>query len=113
MKTTRTEYIITEDAINGIKLSDKIRAEELHKFSIVHRDSFVDELIRWISEASKDKELMKADLKELMTWEDEYILISNSTNHYMGENSSGFNETCKELLELNTSLYWALVLTYK
>jgi len=47
---------------------------------------------------------MKQDLKELMTWDDEYILSSISTNSYLGENSPEFEETCKELLELNSSL---------
>jgi len=97
-------YIITEDAINGIALNEKIRNEELHEFYITHKDSFIDELINWISEATKDKELMKQDLKELMTWKDEYILSSNSTNHYLGEHSSGFEEACKELLEINRNL---------
>jgi len=97
-------YILTEDSINGIKINDKIREEELHEFSIIHRDSFLDELINWISEARQDKELMKQDLKELMNWNDEYILTSNSTNHYIGVNSDDYEETCTELLELNASL---------
>ena len=97
-------YILTEDSINGIKINDKIREEGLHEFSIIHRDSFLDELINWISEARQDKELMKQDLKELMNWNDEYILTSNSTNHYIGVNSDDYEETCTELLELNASL---------
>ena len=97
-------YILTEDCINGIKINDKIREEELHEFSIIHRDSFLDELINWISEARQDKELMKQDLKKLMNWNDEYILTSNSTNHYIGVNSDDYEETCTELLELNASL---------
>ena len=100
----KQKFILTEDCINGIKLNDKIREEELHEFSIIHRESFIDELIRWISEATQDKELMKQDLKELMTWDDEYILSSNSTNHYIGINSSDYEETCIELLELNKTL---------
>lgn len=98
------KFTLTEDSINGIKINDKIRNEELHEFSIIHRESFIDELISWISEASRDKELMKQDLKELMSWSDEYILSSNSTNHYIGLNSSDYEQTCAELLELNASL---------
>jgi len=100
----KQKFILTEDSINGIQINDKIRNEELHEFSIIHRDSFIDELIRWISEASKDKELMKQDLKELMTWTDEYILTSNSTNHYIGIDSPDYEETCMELLKLNENL---------
>ena len=99
---SKKEYILTEDSINGIKLNDKIREEELHEFYIIHRDSFIDELIGWISEATRDKELMKSDLKMLMSWNDEYILTSHLTNHFIGQESSEFEETCKELLEINS-----------
>ena len=47
---------------------------------------------------------MKQDLKELMSWTDEYILTSNSTNYYIGIDSPDYEETCVELLELNKSL---------
>ena len=100
----KQKFILTEDSINGININDRIREEDLHEFSIIHRDSFIDELISWISEANKDKELMKQDLKELMRWNDEYILTSNSTNHYIGIDSSDYEETCIELLELNANL---------
>jgi len=100
----KQKFILTEDSINGIKLNSAIRDEELHEFSIIHRESFIDELIRWISEVSNDKELMKQDLKELMSWNDEYILTSNSTNHYVGIHSSDYEEICNELLKLNESL---------
>ena len=97
-------YILTENCINGIELDEKIRDEDLHEFSIIHRESFIDKLINWISEARIDKELMKKDLKELMNWDDEYILSSNSTNHYIGVNSDDYEETCIELLDLNESI---------
>ena len=97
-------YILTDNCINGIQLNEKIIDQELHEFSIIHRESFIDELIDWISEAKSWKELMKQDLKELMDWTDEYILTSNSTNHYIGINSSDYEETCIELLKLNESL---------
>ena len=100
----KQKFILTEDSINGIKINDKIREEELHEFSIIHRDSFLDELIDWISDAGKDSKLIKQDLKKLMSWNDEYILTSNSTNHYIGIDSSDYEETCAELLELNASL---------
>jgi len=52
------EYILGDNTINGIKLNEKIQQEELHEYYIVDREDFIDELIRWISEANKDKELM-------------------------------------------------------
>ncbi len=97
-------YILGDDKINGIALNEKIRQEELHEYYITHRGSFLEELMRWITEATTDKALMKADLEELLTWDDEYILSSNSTNSYLGKHSPEFNETCEELLKLNENL---------
>ena len=100
----RKEHIITEDKINGITINEKIREEDLHEYYILDREDFIDELIRWISEATKDKELMKDDLKMLLSVEDDYILSSNSTNSYLYEGCSDFDKTCKEILELNETL---------
>ncbi len=47
---------------------------------------------------------MKEDLKMLIHWKDEYILTSNRTNHYIGVKSKDYNETCEELLKLNSSI---------
>jgi hypothetical protein len=89
----------------GVKLSEKIQQEDLHEYSIVHRTSFIDELTRWITEArSSDKALMQADLKMLMDVEDDYIFSSNSTNSYITKSDSEFDETCKQLIELNKTL---------
>ena len=41
----KQKFILTENSINGTKLNDKISYEELHEFSIIHRESFIDELI--------------------------------------------------------------------
>jgi len=104
MEKEAVEYVLGDNTINGIQLNDKIRQNELHEYYITHRESFIDELIGWISETTKCKELMKQDLKMLMAWDDEYILSSNSTNSYIGKDSSEFNETCKEILEINIKL---------
>jgi hypothetical protein len=103
--------LTSEDTIHvvgsgGVKLSEKIRQEDLHEYSIVHRKSFIDELTRWITEArnSSDKILMQEDLKMLMDVEDDYIFSSNSTNSYITKSDSEFEKTCKELIELNKTL---------
>ena len=90
IEVAKSPYTLTsEDTINvagsgGVKLNEKIRQEDLHEYSIVHRESFIDELTRWITEArSSDKALMQEDLKMLMDVEDEYIFSSNSTNSYI------------------------------
>ena len=101
-----TEYTLGDDTINGVKINDKIRQEDLFEYKIIHRESFIDELIGWIAECSRpsDRQLMKDDLKYLLTIEDEYIFSSVSTNKYVCKSDDEFNEICEELLELNNSL---------
>ena len=100
----KPKFILSSNAINGVKLNVKIEEEQLFEYEIIHRESFIDELIRWISEANNHKQLMKDDLKMLMCVKDEYILSSISTNNYLYNGCSGFENTCKELLELNENL---------
>lgn len=99
------KHVLGQGSIDGVILNEKIKDEELHEFYIVDREGFIDDLIGWIAEArSPDKYLMKEDLEELLTWEDDFILTSNSTNTYIGQDSKEFNETCEELLALNDSI---------
>lgn len=97
-------YVLGDNTINGVSLNEKIRDEDMHEYYITHRESFLEELMIWIGEASKDKELMKQDLEMLMQWDDEYILSSNLTNSYLGQGDSDFDTACQELLEINKSL---------
>ena len=98
-------YTLEEDSINGVKIDEGIFDYEKSEWKIIHRESFIDELYHWISEAIRadraDTQLMKDDLFMLAKWDDEYIFSNISTNDYIGENDSRFNETCEELLELN------------
>lgn len=104
------KYQLREDGIyvvgsHRVTLNEKIQQEELHEYSIIDRKDFIDELIRWISEArSTDKEMMKQDLFMLQEWEDDYILSSNSTNNYIRQGDSDFDKTCEELIEINEGL---------
>jgi len=101
----KSKFKLTENAINGIILNERIEDEQLYEYEIRHRESFIDDLIMWISEArSNDKILMKADLKMLMNVKDEYILSSISTNNYIYNGCKDFESTCIELLELNKTL---------
>lgn len=98
-------YVLGENTINGVSLNEKIRDEELHEYHIIEREDFIDTLIGWIAEAEgANKEMMRDDLDMILTWDDEYIFSSNSTNSYIQQGDSNFNETCKELLELSESL---------
>ena len=47
---------------------------------------------------------MRNDLELLLTVEDDYILSSVSTNEYLYNGCSEFNETCKELIALSDSM---------
>jgi hypothetical protein len=98
----------TDYTINDIAINEKVRHEELFNYTIIHRESFIDELIGWIAEAQRggrsDAMVMKEDLKFLLTIEDEYIFSSVSTNNYVCKSDDEFNEICEELLELNNSL---------
>ena len=104
--STEVEYTLGDDTINGVKINERIREEDLFEYKIIHRESFIDELIGWIGECSRpsDKEMMKDDLKYLFTIEDEYIFSSSSTNEYITKNMGIFTTTCEELLELSDSL---------
>ena len=99
--SAKKKYILSWNKINSTTINEKIFEEDLFEYRIIHRESFIDELCRWIGEATKDKELMKEDLKMLMSIPDEYIFSSISTNDYIYESDSRFNKTCEELLELN------------
>ena len=101
-------YKLTYNAINGVKLHDTISQTELSEWNIIHRESFIDELFHWISEAIRadrsDAELMKDDQQMLMKKTDEYIFSSISTNDYICSDDDRFNEICEELLSLNETL---------
>lgn len=102
-------YVIKEVGdnfyINKTKIPTEIFDEELVNYRIEDRESIIDNLIMWISECrcsdrnlNSDKELMKADLKLLINIDDEFILSSISTNHYLYGNSEEFNNQCEEIL---------------
>jgi len=104
-------YILKDGAIHvvgshSVTINEKIRDEDLHEYSIIDRADFIDELYRWIGEAKDDtnKQMMKDDLDMLKELKDDYIFSSNSTNSYISSIDSEFDETCKELIEINESL---------
>jgi hypothetical protein len=102
-------YIISESNneffINGIKINQRIFDEEIVDFDIREIEEFTDNLIQWISEGNKDKQLMKDDLKILMNIDDEdYILSSKSTNLYLFGNSDAFNTKCQEMIDASLNL---------
>jgi len=102
-------YILLEDAIHivgshKVSLNEKIRQEEMHEYSIVEREEVISNLIGWIGESNKDSGVMRDDMEMLLGWNDYHILTSNSTNSYLRQGDSEFDDACKELLEINESL---------
>jgi hypothetical protein len=96
-------YNITEIGenfyINKIKIPNKIFDNELVEYRIEDRETLIDNLIMWISECrTSDKQLMIDDLKLLIKLDDEFILSSINTNHYLYGNSDEFNSKCEEIL---------------
>lgn len=96
------QYTLGDGSINGIAIAEVIFDEELFGYTIIKREDFIETLIGWISECkTHDKELMKADLEMLMDTDEEYMFSSVSTNEYVQQGDSEFNDLCEQLLELN------------
>lgn len=105
----KPNYILRDGEIHvvgshSVTLNERIRDEDLHEYCIAHREELINDLMRWISEGSKDSALMRQDMEMLMQLKDDYIFSSISTNEYISSDDSNFDETCKELIELNESL---------
>ena len=96
--------IYVDELGEEVVLNERIADEEMHEYRIVCREDLIEDLMRWIGEGSKSKELMKQDLEMLMQKDDEYIFSSTSTNSYICKDDAEFNETCRELIELNKTL---------
>lgn len=98
-------FIAEIGVINGeVYIDEIIRDKELFEYNIIHRESFILDLYGWIHEGSKDKELMKQDLKMLEQVEDDYIFSSIYTNEYITSLDGEFNSTCEGLISLNNNL---------
>lgn len=93
--------------INETLINKKIFQEEKVNYSPREREDQIDYLIDWIGEAKgNDKELMKNDLKYLISLKDKFIFSSILTNEFItkSEDLERFNEICKEILEENKKL---------
>lgn len=92
--------------INNISLNEKIYQEEMSEYEPRDREDFIDNLIDLISEATRDKDIMKEDLKYLISLDDEIIFSSISTNDYVAyyDNPDKFNSICENLIKLTKDL---------
>ncbi len=91
--------------INNILINSDIFSLELVDYVIEERENLIDNLIDWIGECGRDREhdkdLMKEDLKMLINRKDEFLFSSISTNDYVFRGDEGFDDICKEILEVN------------
>ena len=101
------KHIITKTSlfysIDGIKIKEEIHQEGLSDYQITNVADFIEDLIDWIGEATRDKEIMKQDLKYLINLDDEFMFSSIQTNEYIcfSDNQEKFNELCLEFIELS------------
>ena len=90
------KYVLSDSSINGTSIT----VDEDSEFQIIDVDSEIDSLCMWIGECrDSSRELMKTDLGQLMSCEDEYVFSSTSTNDYVDSTDSRFNEMCENLLK--------------
>jgi len=109
IKHKDTPYILIEGGISGastgVVLDVSIEDEELFGFRIEDRQELLSEIYRIIPSASdSDVILMKQDIKLLDVMADDYVFSSIHTNKYVCSTDPIFNELCKELIELDSSL---------
>lgn len=93
--------------IDDVKIDDSIFECERVNWKLLDREDFIEELIVWIAEAkSSDKTLMMANLRKLLSWEDQFIWSSILTNDYISPSAQPlrFNEVCEEVLGKQKSL---------
>ena len=104
---------ISATTINNIVINDLVFTDEMSDFYFADLEDYIDNLTQWISELntssknySSDKFLMLQDLKMLLSWDDETILVSVHTNHFISpkNNTKEFNEECLNILKLNETL---------
>ena len=109
-KENEVNYLLKESGIHvigshGVSINEKIEDEELFEYKIVHRDSLIDDIGRFLGEAmSSDKELMMDDLELLRSLSDDYVFSSISTNNYIYHGHADFDETCQKLINLNEEI---------
>ena len=84
--------------INDTLINNKVFNKEMVEYIIEDRKDLIDRLIDWISEATTDKEIMKIDLRMLMERDQPYLFSSISTNEYVFENDTEYNNICEEIL---------------
>ena len=95
-----------ETVVKGVVIDERVFSEELSLYRLEEREEIINNLIGWIGEGNKDKELMKDDLKYLMDLNDEYLFSSISTNEYIAKSvdEESFETIAEELIKLNEEL---------
>lgn len=93
--------------INYIEINDNIFNQNKVNYRLVDVESEKEELMRFISECDNDREndkyLMKEDLRQLSSIDDEYVFSNTGINEYISQSEapSDFYDICKDILIAN------------
>lgn len=94
--------------INNVEMNETLFNEQMVDYDLRFREDLIDDLINWASEtkSDNDKQLMKDDIKYLMSLDDTYIFSSINTNEYIAksDDEKTFNEICEEIIKINVKL---------
>lgn len=106
-KETKDNYQLNNlYQINEVKVEEELFDEQMTEYRIIDVETEIDSLEKWIGEGQSEhtEQLMREDLRQLQDCNIEYVLSSNSTNHFVEPGSEEFDNICTEILEENTKL---------
>ena len=96
--------------MDGVVIDDRVLEDTSVGWKLIWLEDYIDDLICWTGEIkrnsnSQHRANIKQDLKLLMTWDDEYLWSSISTNNFVSPslNKEKFNKICKEVLDANSA----------
>lgn len=107
-----SEYIVTiydgELEINAIVIDDKVFSDNDLDYNFVDREDEIENLRGEIRQSvqESDRTMVDNDIEELLTYRDNVVLSSTSTNKYISrfENATAFDAFCAVVLELQEAL---------
>ncbi len=92
--------------IDGVEIKEELFREEIVSWRVEDIDRFIDDLINWTAEATRDREMMKEDLRKLMATTDECMFSSIMANEYILKewDEELFEKIGREIIEANNLL---------
>ena len=97
--------------VDCVVIDDSVFEDTSVGWKLIWLEDYIDDLISWTGEIkrnsnSQHRANMKQNLKLLMTWDDQYIWSSISTNDFVSpsHNQEKFNKICQEVLDANRAV---------